>query len=292
MALDTLVQLSVTGIAIGAVYALVALGFILVWNSANVINFAQAEFSTTPAFVMAVLVGSAVGNAWLAIVATLVFAVGLGLVFSRLVYHPLRDRKLISVIIATIGVSLFLRNILLAVFGAESRPVPPLLGGTTEFLGVTLNRQYLAIIVVAGLLLGFQYVLFERTSFGRRLRATAQDRSMASLLGIRTNRMIDFTFAYSAVLGAVAGILIAPLYGVTVTLGVLIALKAFAAAVIGGFGSIPGAVVGGVLLGLVETFGATYLSSHYKDAFAFVILILVLLVRPTGIFGERISQKV
>jgi branched-chain amino acid transport system permease protein len=145
---------------------------------------------------------------------------------------------------------------------------------------------------VAGLLLGFQYVLFERTSFGRRLRATAQDRSMASLLGIRTNRMIDFTFAYSAVLGAVAGILIAPLYGVTVTLGVLIALKAFAAAVIGGFGSIPGAVIGGVLLGLVETFGATYLSSHYKDAFAFVILILVLLLRPTGIFGERISQKV
>jgi branched-chain amino acid transport system permease protein len=291
MALDTLIQLSVTGIAIGMVYSLVALGFILVWNSANVINFAQAEFSTTPAFIMAVLVGSAAANKWWAIAGTLVFGGVLGLVFSRVVYHPLRNRKLISIIIATIGVGLFLRNILLAVFGAQSRPVPPLLADTTEVFGVTLNRQYLAIIVVAALLLGFQYVLFERTGFGRRLQATAQDRTMAGLLGIRTNRMIDFTFAYSAVLGAVAGILLAPLYGVTTTLGVLVALKAFAAAVIGGFGSIPGAVLGGVFLGVVETFGSTYLSSHYKDAFAFVILILVLLLKPTGLFGERISQK-
>jgi branched-chain amino acid transport system permease protein len=291
MALDTFIQLSITGVAIGMVYALVALGFILVWNSANVINFAQAEFSTTPAFVMAVLVGSAGLNQGLAIFGTLLFAVVLGIVFSRLVYHPLRNRTLITIIIATIGVSLFLRNILLAVFGAQTRTVPQVLSGTTEFLGVTLNKQYLVIISVAALLLLFQYVLFDHTTLGRKLQATAQNRDMASLLGISTNRMIDLTFVYSAVLGAIGGILLAPLYGVTTTLGVLVALKAFAAAVIGGFGSIPGSVLGGVMLGLVETFGSTYISSHYKDAFAFVILILVLLVRPTGLFGERIAQK-
>lgn len=289
--MSTFVQLAVTGAAIGMVYALVALGFILVWNSVNVINFAQAEFSTVPAFILAAFVANVGLSLWAALPVTILCAVLVGVLFNRFVYHPLRKRSMIAVIIATIGVSLFLRNVLLAIFGAEGRPVPPLLGGTVSVVGVTLNKQYLVIIAVASVLLAAQYVVFSRTSLGRRLQATAQNRDMAALLGINTSRMVELTFAYSAVLGAVAGILVAPLFGVTTDLGVLIALKAFAATVIGGFGSIPGAVLGALALGLVETFGATYLSSSYKDAFAFVILIGVLLIRPQGIFGERISQK-
>jgi branched-chain amino acid transport system permease protein len=291
MALETAIQLSVAGAAIGMVYALVALGFILVWNAVGVINFAQAEFAMVPAFVLAVLLTTVHLRMWLAIPGTLLFAIVLGMLFSRFVYHPLRRRPMIGVIIATIGVSLFLRNIVLAVFGAEPRSVKPLLEGTTVLLGVTLNKQYLVVIVVAVLLLVFQYLLFTRTMVGRQLQATAQNPDMAALLGINTGRMIEATFAYSAALAAVAGILVAPLFGVTTDLGVLIALKAFAATVIGGFGSIPGAVLGALLLGLTETFGATYVSSEFKDAFAFIILILVLLVLPQGIFGERVSQK-
>lgn len=273
------------------IYALVALGFILVWNSVNVINFAQGEFSMVPAFVLATLTGNVGLSPWLAIPATILFAAVLGVLFSRFVYHPLRKHSMVAVIIATIGVSLFLRNVILAIFGAEGRPVSPLLSGMVSVRGVTLNKQYIVIIVVASILLAFQYVLFSRTSLGRRLQATGQNRDMAALLGINTNRMVDLTFAYSAVLGAAAGILVAPLFGVTTDLGVAIALKAFASTVIGGFGSIPGAVLGALTLGLIEIFGATYISSSYKDAFAFIMLIGVLLIRPQGIFGERISQK-
>jgi branched-chain amino acid transport system permease protein len=257
----------------------------------NVVNFAQGDFATIPAFVVAFLLNSSGLPMWLAILGTIVFAVLFGLVFNRLVYHPLRKRSFVPVIIATIGVSLFLKNVALVLFGADPRRVKPLVSGVVDLFGTRINAQYLVIIGVTVVLLVAQYLVFDRTIVGKRLQATAQNREMAALMGINTGLMIAATFAYSAVLGAVAGILVAPLFGVTTGLGTIIALKAFAATVIGGFGSVPGAVIGAAFLGLVEIFGAAYVSTDYKDAFAFVILIAVLLFRPEGFFGEKIQQK-
>jgi len=289
--MDIIIQLGVAGLAIGMIYALVALGFVLIFNAVNVVNFSQGEFAMFPAFVVSFLLTSAHLPIGLAIPGTILFAVVFGLAFNRLIYHPLRNRSFVPVIIATIGVSLFLKNTALVLFGADPRKVEPLINGVVNIFGTRVNAQYLIIIGVTVVLLILQYLVFDRTMVGKQLQATAQNREMASLLGVRTHVMIAGTFAYSAVLGAVAGILVAPLFGVTTEIGTLIALKAFAATVIGGFGSIPGAVAGAIFLGLVEIFGAAYISADYKDAFAFVILIAVLILRPQGFFGEKIGQK-
>jgi len=289
--MSIIIQLGVAGIAIGMIYALVALGFVLIFNAVNVVNFSQGEFAMFPAFVVSFLLTSFHLPMGLAILGTILFALVFGLVFNRLIYHPLRNRSFVPVIIATIGVSLFLKNIALVLFGADPRRVAPLISGVVSIFGTRVNAQYLIIIAVTVVLLALQYFVFDRTMVGKQLQATAQNREMASLLGIRTHVMIAGTFAYSAVLGAVAGILVAPLFGVTTEIGTLIALKAFAASVIGGFGSVPGAVMGAIFIGLVEIFGAAYISADYKDAFAFVILIAVLILRPQGIFGEKVGQK-
>jgi branched-chain amino acid transport system permease protein len=149
----------------------------------------------------------------------------------------------------------------------------------------------LLILAVAAVLIAFQYYLFERTTLGKQMRATAQDRTTARLIGIRVDRVVTITFIYSALLGAIAGLLVAPIFTVTKEMGGLIALKAFAASVVGGFGSIQGAIIGGLVIGIAEALGAFYISPAYSDAIAFVILIGVLLVRPQGLFGERVSEK-
>jgi len=156
---------------------------------------------------------------------------------------------------------------------------------------VFFDSQYIVILVVAIVMVALQYVFFERTLIGKKMQATSQDKEMASLLGIPVMLMIMITFMYSAMLGGLAGILVAPVLFVTVGMGSSIALKAFAASIIGGFGDVTGAIIGGVALGVIETFGAAYVSVPYKDAFAFLVLFGFLLVRPQGIFGERISEK-
>jgi branched-chain amino acid transport system permease protein len=156
---------------------------------------------------------------------------------------------------------------------------------------VFVDTQYLSIIVIASLLVALQYVIFERTLLGKKLQATSQDKEMASLLGIPVAIMVLITFAYSSALGAIAGILVGPILFVSTGMAGIITLKAFAANIIGGYGSIPGAILGGIALGLVETLGAAYISVPYKDAFAFLVLLLFLMVRPQGLFGERISEK-
>lgn len=289
--MSVIFQLSAAGLAVGMIYALVALGFVLIFNAVNVVNFAQGEFTMIPAFVVAFLLTSSGLPMPTAILGTVLFAIAFGLLFNRLVYHPLRKRSFVPVIIATIGVSVFLKNIALVLFGADPRKMDPLVSGVVNVFGTNINAQYVVIIGVTAVLLLGQYLVFERTLLGKRLQATAQNPEMAALMGINTGVMIAGTFAYSAVLGAVAGILFAPLFGITAEMGGLIALKAFAATVIGGFGSIPGAVLGALFLGLVEIFGAAYVTADYKDAFAFVILIAVLLFRPEGFFGERVGLR-
>ena len=217
---------------------------------------------------------------------------GFGLLFAGATYWPLRHRGQLPVIISTIGASIFISNVVLASYGPEPAVLPNLFDGAGfELGGVYMDSQYIAIMVAAAAMVLLQYLIFERTLLGKKLQAVSQDKEMAGLLGIPVAGMVLFTFAYSAALGGLAGILVAPVLFVSVGMGALISLKAFAANIIGGFGNIPGAIVGGLALGVVETFGAAYISVPYKDALAFAVLLAFLLVRPQGLFGEKIAEK-
>jgi branched-chain amino acid transport system permease protein len=285
-------QLLFTGFGIGAIYAMVALGFVLLIRSANVVNFAQGQFSMLGAFIMVILLSSLGLPYLLALLLSVVLMAFFGVIFAGVTYWPLRGRGQVPVIISTIGASILLSNLVLATYGPSPQVMPGIFNGKGFLVGgVYMDAQYLTIIAVAVVLVGLQYLVFEKTLIGKRLQATSQDREMASLLGIPVVAMILGTFAYSSALGGLAGVLVAPVLFVTVGMGQLIALKAFAANIIGGFGSIPGAILGGLSIGVIETLGAAYISVPYKDAFAFIMVIVILLLRPQGLFGERISEK-
>ena len=223
---------------------------------------------------------------------SLVMAV-VGVIFERLIYRPLQHRGWLLIMISTIGVTMILQQVCRLIWSAQPLRMNSLFSVfSIDFGIVKVNPQYLLIIGTALILMIIQYVLFERTMVGKKLTATAQDREMARLMGINTGRMITLTFMYSMVLAAISGFLLVPLNYATTTMAVTPSLKAFVAAVIGGFGSIPGVIVGGVFIGIVETFGGRFISSGMKDAIAFIILIVFLIVRPTGFFGEKSSRRV
>jgi branched-chain amino acid transport system permease protein len=221
-----------------------------------------------------------------------VLLLGFGALFNLGVYYPLRHRSFLPVVISTIGASILLENGVLAAYGPRPQSLDSIFAVPGFSIGdVFFDAQYIVILVVTLVLVVLQYVFFEHTLLGKKMQATSQDKEMASLLGIPVMLMIMITFMYSAMLGGLAGVLVAPILFVTVSMGSSIALKAFAASIIGGFGNVTGAIVGGLALGVIETFGAAYISVPYKDAFAFLVLFVFLLVRPQGIFGERISEK-
>jgi branched-chain amino acid transport system permease protein len=285
-------QLLFTGLGIGSIYALVALGFVLIYRATNVVNFAQGDFSMIGAFLMVVFAIDMGLPYWLSAVIAIVAMAGFGILFNYGVYYPLRHRTFLPVVISTIGASILLQNGVLAAYGPHPQSLPPMLPfAGFDVGGVFLDSQYLLILAVTFGMVALQYLFFERTMLGKKLQATSQDKEMASLLGIPVALMIGITFAYSAVLGGLAGILVAPLLFVSINMGSTIALKAFAASIIGGFGDVTGAIVGGLALGVVETFGAAYISVPYKDGFAFLVLFLFLMVRPQGVFGEKVAEK-
>jgi branched-chain amino acid transport system permease protein len=289
---STNLQMVAAGLAMGSIYALVALGFVLIFKAVNVVNFAQGEFAMVPAFVAVWLMDSLKIPFALTCVITIVFMGVFGIIFQRIAYYPLRNRSYLPVVISTIGVGIFLKNGAQLIFGAEPFSMPrPTSATALNMFGVFVDPQYIVIILCTLILLGFQYFFFEKTIFGKKMLATAQDKQMARLLGIPVAQMIAITFAYSSILGAAAGILVGPIFFVTKDMGAMIGLKAFCSSIVGGFGSVPGAILGGLLLGVIEVFAAYYISSAYRDAFAFVILILVLLLRPQGLFGEKIAEK-
>lgn len=291
MDLTNNLQVLFQGLALGSIYALVALGFVLIVRAANVVNFAQGDFAMVGAYLMVASLGALIPY-WLAFIIA-ILAMGLfGWIFNIAVYYPLRHRSFLPVLISTLGASIFLQNLVLALVGAQPRPMPKLLNfDGISVAGVFLDSQYLAILVVTMVCVVFQYVLFEHTLLGKKLQATSQDKDMARLLGIPVALMITLTFIYSAALGGLAGILVAPILFVSIGMGSIIALKAFAATIVGGFGDIKGAIVGGLLIGIVESFAAFHISVPYKDAYAFLMLFIILIVRPQGLFGEKISEK-
>jgi branched-chain amino acid transport system permease protein len=285
-------QVLFTGLSIGSIYALVSLGFVLLIRAADVVNFAQGQFAMVSAYLLVLLTQHLSAGSWIAIPIVIVAMALFGVVFMFATYWPLRFRSSISVVIATIGASIFLENLVLLVAGPEPQRVNNLVGVSGFRLGnIFMGSQHLVIIATTVVLVALQYYIFERTLFGKKLQAVSQDKETAALIGIPVAFTILFTFGYSAVIGGIAGVLVAPVLFVSVQMGNSIVLKAFAANIIGGYGSIPGAICGGLLLGLVETIGAAYVSITYKDAIAFGILLLFLVLRPSGLFGEKVAEK-
>jgi branched-chain amino acid transport system permease protein len=287
MAMGIALQLLFTGLGIGSIYALVALGFVLIYRATNVVNFAQGDFAMLGAFSMVVLCIDMQLPYWLGILITLAAMLVFGALFNFAVYYPLRNRGFQPVIISTIGASLLLENGVLAGYGPRPQTLPGFLSFTGFSVGsIFFDSQYLLILGVTVVMVTLQHFVFERTLLGKKMEATKQDKEMASLLGIPVALMSMLTFTYSSALGALAGILVAPILFVSIGMG-----SSIAPSIIGGFGDVIGAILGGLALGVVETFGAAYISVPYKDAFAFILLVLFLLFRPQGLFGEKVAEK-
>jgi branched-chain amino acid transport system permease protein len=286
-------QLLVSGLAMGCIYALIALGFNLLYNAAGVMNFAQGDLVMLGAY-LGVTAGVLLGWPPLAVFAvTLAGAALAGYLYQLAVYRPFRDRAPTLFLTASVAVGIALRNAALIVWGPNPAGLPSPVG--TRFVhigGAALTPQHLFIAATTALLVTLQYLLLMKTGLGRRLRATAQDPEAARLMGIRVRHMVTLTFVLSAVFSGIAGVLLVPIFFATPDMGPALLLKAFIAIVIGGFGSIPGAIVGGLCLGLLEILIAAFVSTAYKDAIAFLVLILFLLAMPRGIFGERIAERV
>lgn len=287
-----LLQLMLMGGAMGCIYALVALGFLMIYLAVNALNFAQGEMVMVGAYlaiwgyrVTGTLIGGViVGGAAM---------IAAGVIFQRLAYYPLRHKPIVTVIISTIAMSIVLRNVALNVWGPTPLSLPPFFDRELVKIGpITAPTQLLAIIGITAVLLVAQHLFFRHTRIGKMMQATAQDQEAARLTGIPVERMIVYTFVLSAVLAAAAGVMLAPIFFVYPDMGAPILIKGWIGIVIGGFGSIPGAVIGGIIIGLLETLTAAFISSDFKDALTLGVLILLLVLRPEGLFGERIAEKV
>jgi branched-chain amino acid transport system permease protein len=286
-------QLLVDGLAMGSIYALVALGFVLVYVAVNVVNFAQGDFLMVGAFICFSMYASGL-PIWAALIGAVIVIGLFGFLFQLGVYRPFRNRSksFLNVMISSIGASLFLQSLFLVIYGPEPRQLPPLFGGEPiQLLGLIFSNQSVVILAFAVVLFIFQFFLFEKTTLGKKMQATAQDQDTAKLMGINVSWMHGLTFVYCAALGGVAGILLAPLFSLTPIIGPMFGLKAFAAAIVGGFSDAKGAIIGGLAIGVIETFAAYFGSGAYMDAYAFVVLVLFLIFRPNGLFGEKIGTK-
>lgn len=286
-------QLVVNGLALGSIYALVALGLLLIFNTVQIVNFGQGQLLMVGAFVGitgAVQHELPIATAWLLTVGAMA---AVGIVFMLLVYFPLRGRPPFLVILTTIAMGIVLENLALIIWGPLPVSLPsPLRGAPLRFAGVVISMHQLVILGTLAVVLVGQYIFLNRTRFGIMMQATAQDFEMARLVGIPVRTTISVAFALGSILAGLAGLLVAPIFLAEPTMGGSLGLKGFVVSVIGGFGNLPGAVIGGLLLGVTETFAARYISSDFRDAYAFAVMIAVLIVAPRGLFGEKSSERV
>jgi len=290
---STNLQLLTAGLAMGSIYALVALGFVLIYNAVNVVNFAQGEFAMLGGMLIYTFSGRAHIPTALGFVLAVIIVTLLGAGFERVAIHPLRKSNVITMIIVTIGFSIFLRAVAKWVWGSDTVPVASFSGDKPiRIFGASLVPQSFWVFGFTALAVVLVFLFFNRTLLGKGMRAAAGNADAASLVGVNPSTTSLTAWTLAAALGAAAGIVIAPIKFVAIDVGVMLGLKGFSAAVLGGLGSAPGAVVGGLVLGILETMVAGVFPSGYKDAVAFLILILVLLVRPQGLLGKRESVKV
>ncbi len=284
-----LVQLLVAGVSIGSIYAMTAIGFVLLWQTSNTINFAQGEFVVLPAFTMVLfLVVFRFPFAAAMLATVLVSTLLLGFLVKKVLVARLLQAGVLPLVIATIGLSLLIRYSLQQFWTPLALPFPPLFSRVPIRLGtIVLSREELMNVLFAGTVIGALQLFITRTKLGWAMQAVAQNRTLAAVLGINVSRLVTLSFMLNAALTAVAAILIAPVYLVKYDIGIGLGLKAFYAAIIGGFNQIRGALLGGLLVGVVETLSAAYISSQFRDAVALVILIAVLLLKPEGIWGVK-----
>lgn len=287
------VQLIFSGLATGSIYALAALGFTLLWQAAGTINFAQGEFVMLPAFAMLgfITVGAPLP---LAFALTCVLAVAvLGWGFKRGLVDPLRSHGLMPIVVATIGLAIAMRNSVRAGYSAEAHPFPSLFGDRLfQIAGVTVTLADVGTLAIALALVFLVQSFLTRTVTGRAMQAVAQNTESATVLGIDVSRMVFYTFALNAILACAAAVLVTPVYLAKFDIGEPLGLKAFYAAVIGGFSNSRGALLGGLIVGVAENLAAAYVSPAYKDAVALVLFMVVILFKPQGLLGKPTERKV
>jgi len=300
-----LIEQLINGLTIGSFYGLIALGYSMVYGVLKLINFAHGDFFTLGSYLgFALLVAGSsfmtrVFGLWGGIVVAVVTAaVSLSLVgifVERIAYRPVYPVGRLPAVVSALGASIILQNIIMLIWGPRYQAYPAALVPNAHLVigGINLTVLQLAILLVSFLLMGGLYWIIQRTTFGAAVRAAALDRETAALMGINIERVILFIFTLGPALGAVTGVMVGMYYRqISFTMGWSFGLKAFTATIMGGIGNIPGAMFGGLILGILEMLGAAYISSAWKDVFVFLILILVLIFRPTGIFGERVAEKV
>jgi len=307
---DIFLQQLVNGIVLGSIYALVALGYTMVYGILGLINFAHGEVVMIGAMIALTVIQLLIGSG-IALPGPLIAALGLliampacmalGYVIERVAYRPLRAAPRLAALITAIGVSIVLQNAAMIVWGRQYHAFPALLPAAPHPLaGATVSDLQIFIVLLAAAIMAGLLALVHRTRLGRAMRATSQNPEVAGLMGVNVNTVISITFVIGSALAAVAGIMVAAYYGIAhYFMGFMLGLKAFTAAVLGGIGNLAGAMLGGLLLGVIESLGAGYigpltggfLGSHYQDVFAFVVLILVLVFRPSGLLGERVAER-
>jgi branched-chain amino acid transport system permease protein len=287
-----LLQFCFSGITVGSVYALVALGFTIIYNASDVVNFAQGEFVMLGGMVTVALLAAGVPLPAAALTAVGIGAL-IGVLLHRLAIEPARGASPVALIIITIGASIFIRGVAQVVFDKQFHKLPAFSGDTPfDLLGASILPQSLWVLGGAAAIVIFLHAGFDRTIIGKAVAATAANRLAAGLVGINTRSMMTLSFALAGAIGAIAGILVTPITLTSYNVGTLLALKGFAAAMLGGIGNPLGAVVGGLLLGLIEAFGAGYLSSSYKDGIAFIVILVILISLPSGLIGKRSVERV
>jgi branched-chain amino acid transport system permease protein len=308
--MDTFIQQLINGLVLGAIYALVALGYTMVYGILGLINFAHGEVVMIGAMVALTVIQLLVTNgvalpgpaiAAAGLLVAIVVCMSLGYAVERIAYRPLRGSPRLTPLITAIGVSIVLQNVAMIIWGRQYHSFPALLPATPHhFAGATINDLQIFIVLLSGAIMAALLYLVHRTRLGRAMRATAQNPEVAGLMGVNINTVISTTFVIGSALAAVAGLMISAYYGIAhYFMGFMLGLKAFTAAVLGGIGNLAGAMMGGVLLGVIESLGAGYigdltggfLGSHYQDVFAFLVLVLVLTLRPSGLLGERVAER-
>jgi len=297
-------QQLINGLALGAVYALIALGYTMVYGILQLINFAHGEVYMLGAYLGIIVLGALTYLGFtayslplsllLTIIVSMAFCAAYGAVIERVAYRPLRNASKLAPLISAVGMSIILQNFVMLAQGKEYKNLPPMLPSEGfTILGANVSPVQIYILTASVLIMVGLHFFVARTRLGKAMRATSQDRVMAGLVGININQVISITFMIGSALAAVAGVMVTLYYGVVhFFMGYLAGIKAFTAAVLGGIGSIPGAMLGGFMLGLIENFGASYISSVYKDAFAFLVLIITLIIRPAGLLGQKFVDKV
>jgi branched-chain amino acid transport system permease protein len=301
--MEQFLQQLINGLAVGGIYALIALGYTMVYGVLKLINFAHGDLFTYGGYLGLTLLTSfalqgRVGTfAAIAILTLMVMGlVGvMGVVLERSAYRPLRESPRLSAVVSALGASIFLQNTLMLIYGARFQVYPEglLPQVAVSLLGLDVPLLRILVVLASVVMMAALYLFVQKTKIGTAVRAAAIDQGAARLMGIDVNKVVSLVFLIGPALGGSAGLLVGLYYGqVNFTMGWIYGMKAFTAAILGGIGNIPGAMVGGLLLGVIEALGAAYLSIAWKDAIAFCVLILILIVRPTGLLGERVAEKV